>query len=300
MKYLLIAALAAGESVASGHGVPIDLSVSAGALTVSHIENDYGPYIFGQFEDESDPIGPINLPGIGPALLWGLPGIDITGMADTASLVLEPIAHDFDGGLQTLWYWDPSSRRVIAAPEEATLVLQLSDRDVALDNTTVVDPMTLAETVEGETGFHNHFLVDFAMPYSVSLQLGLYGFFARLTSNEYAPSEKFLVVFNAGAAYEDLAPASEAIWLAANPGDYTLDGVVDGADYNAWVANYGSAPAMAQTAADGNGDGVVDAADYTLWRDNLAASAVSVPEPSAIFLMLTSVTVLLRQQRQRL
>jgi hypothetical protein len=293
MKPLLVAFLVAVASAASAHGVPIELSVAGNSLTVSHPDNDYGPYIIGQTDDESDPIGPTNVPGIGSALLWAVPGIDITsvahsaseGMANTASLVLEPMARSLQGDLQTLWYWDPTSRRVIATPDETTLVLQLSDRDVVLSNSSLPAPMTLAETVEGETGFHNHSLVDYAMPYTSSLPLGLYGFFARFTSNEYAPSEQFLVTFNVGAAYEDLAPASEAIWLAANPGDYTLDGVVDNADYDRWTANYGGAPAMAQTAADGNGDGVVDAADYTLWRDNLSAGAVSVPEPSAMFLV---------------
>jgi hypothetical protein len=284
MRLLTLAAILSAASIASAHGVPIELSVADGSLTVSHFENDYGPYIFGQVEDESDPIGPINLPGFGPALLWGLPGIDITGMADTASLVLEPIAHPFEGELQTLWYWDPLSRRVIATPDPTTLVLQLSDRDVTLSNDAIEALISLAETVAGQTSYHNHSLVDFAIPYSTSFNLGLYGFFARLTSNEYAPSEQFLITFNAGAAYEDLAPASEAIWLAANPGDYTLNGVVDAADYDAWVANYGSTPAMVQTNTDGNGDGVVDAADYTLWRDNLSAPAVSVPEPGAMLL----------------
>ncbi len=285
MKYFLIICFVARASVASAHGVPIDLSVSNDSLTVSHFENDYGAYIFGQVEDESDPIGPISLPGIGPAILWGLPGIDITGMADSASLVLEPIAVPFEGVPQTLWYWDLFSRRVAPAPQGSALILQLADRDVTLSNEVAAAPITLAETVAGETGYHNHSLVDFAMPYSGTILAGLYGFFARFTSNEYAPSEQFLVIFNAGAPYEDLAPASEAMWLAANPGDYTLDGVVDAADYDAWATNYGGAPAVVQTNADGNGDGVVDAADYTLWRDNASTTPVSVPEPGAVFLV---------------
>jgi hypothetical protein len=285
MRFLFIAALMSAASLVGAHGVPIELSAADGSLTVSHPENAYSPYVFGQVEEESDPIGPISLPGVGNALLWGLPGIDITGMADTASLVLEPMALPFNGERQTLWYWDPLSRRVIATPDPTTLVLQLSDRDVTLSNDAIEAPISLAETVAEQTGYHNHSLVDYAMPYNTSFNLGLYGFFARFTSNEYAPSEQFLITFNAGAAYEDLAPASEAIWLAANPGDFTLDGVVDAADYDVWVANYGSTPAMAQTAADGNGDGVVDAADYTLWRDNLSAPAVSVPEPGVVFLV---------------
>ena len=282
MKPFITSLLLATATVAGAHGIPIGVSVANDSLTVSHDDNGYGPSIFGQIDEESDPIGPTFLSGIGNALLWGMPGIDITGMAGTASLVLEPVAYELDGSVQTLWYWDSLSRRVTPTPQGTSLVLQLYDRDVVLSNSGPVAPMTLSETVAGETGYHNHSLVDFAMPYVNGFNLGLYGFFARFTSNGYAPSEPFLVTFNAGAAYEDLAPASEAMWLAANPGDYTLDGVVDAADYDLWNANYGDTPAMAQTAADGNGDGVVDAADYTLWRDNLSNAAVSVPEPGAI------------------
>ncbi len=54
------------------------------------------------------------------------------------------------------------------------------------------------------------------------------------------------------------------------PGDYDLDGDVDGNDFLIWQRNFGSSgPALP---ADGNADGSVDAADYTVWRDNYGTS----------------------------
>lgn len=61
-------------------------------------------------------------------------------------------------------------------------------------------------------------------------------------------------------------------------GDFNGDGSINGADYTLWISTYGS---QHDLLADGNRDGVVNAADYTVWRD-AHASAVSVPEPSAL------------------
>jgi hypothetical protein len=138
------------------------------------------------------------------------------------------------------------------------------------------------------------------MPFSEGLNFGLYGFFARFTSSAYAPSDRFLLVFNLGAPYEDLAPASEALWLAATPGDHTLDGLVDASDYDTWATNYGAAPAMPQTDSDGNGDGVIDAADYTLWRDHAASATVTgIPEPGGAALLLAPLLQALTSRRRK-
>ncbi len=61
-------------------------------------------------------------------------------------------------------------------------------------------------------------------------------------------------------------------------GDYTRDGVVNGADYSAWQTQF-STPAV--PLADGDGDTLVTAADYTIWRDAApqVAVAAAVPEP---------------------
>ena len=83
------------------------------------------------------------------------------------------------------------------------------------------------------------------------------------------------------------------------PGDATLDGVVDGADYTLWADNYLQSGGFVQ--GDFNSDGVIDGADYTVWADNyllnvngpspsLAISAV--PEPATWSLLAVGAAVL--------
>lgn len=67
------------------------------------------------------------------------------------------------------------------------------------------------------------------------------------------------------------------------PGDYDGSGVVDEIDYQLWVSQFGSVGPY----SDGNDDGIVDAADYTVWRDNVTATAIAVPEPRTLTLILT-------------
>ena len=62
------------------------------------------------------------------------------------------------------------------------------------------------------------------------------------------------------------------------PGDFSLDGVVDAADYSLWRNSLGTAPHPGPlpegegVVADGNGDGKVDALDYAVWKSNFGAS----------------------------
>lgn len=76
--------------------------------------------------------------------------------------------------------------------------------------------------------------------------------------------------------------------LGGLAGDYNLNGIVDAADYTVWFDSLGS---TTELAADGDNSGTVDTADHGLWQSNfnsLAASATasSVPEPSALNMML--------------
>lgn len=67
------------------------------------------------------------------------------------------------------------------------------------------------------------------------------------------------------------------------PGDYDLNGAVDGADMLVWQRAFGSVG----TVGDGNLNGVADSVDLQVWSDHLASSvigdevgAIPVPEPS--------------------
>ena len=87
------------------------------------------------------------------------------------------------------------------------------------------------------------------------------------------------------------------------PGDFSGDGVVDGADLLLWQQQAGqSGNALA---SDGNDDGVVDQADLTLWRDHFGSGGASVPavaavpEASSLVLMTLAVAALAGTQRLR-
>jgi hypothetical protein len=69
--------------------------------------------------------------------------------------------------------------------------------------------------------------------------------------------------------------------FGALPGDFNRDSVVNSADYDDWLSNYGS---LTDRGADANLDGVVDAADYVIWRKLVGAGGAggvsgNVPEP---------------------
>ena len=72
-------------------------------------------------------------------------------------------------------------------------------------------------------------------------------------------------------------------------GDFNGDGDVDGDDYDAWQAAFGTSGA---SLADGNDDQQVNAADYPVWRNSLGqtsasgAGDTSVAEPVSTLLVL--------------
>ena len=72
------------------------------------------------------------------------------------------------------------------------------------------------------------------------------------------------------------------------PGDYDLDGDVDGRDFLAWQQQIHTTVPV-YSGADGSGDGYVDADDLAVWRTNFGASALASPasaataEPTVVF-----------------
>jgi hypothetical protein len=72
------------------------------------------------------------------------------------------------------------------------------------------------------------------------------------------------------------------------PGDFTLDGKINAADYSLWRSTFGP---TGVSEADWDRNGSVDAADYVVWRKNAGAASVSnpvatVPEPASAPLVL--------------
>ena len=87
--------------------------------------------------------------------------------------------------------------------------------------------------------------------------------------------------------------------------DTNADGIIDDADYENLVAQFGGAPG--DESADFNGDGRVDLKDFALLRSNFSlgvesapgvASVVVVPEPAAlVFLIAGAVGLTIRKRR---
>jgi hypothetical protein len=86
--------------------------------------------------------------------------------------------------------------------------------------------------------------------------------------------------------------ATSSFYAALNgiPGDFQLDGDVDGADLPLWKTGFGLATGAMPSHGDANADGGVDGADFLMWQRNygvqppaVAVSAIAaVPEPGTV------------------
>lgn len=293
----------AGAKQVLAHGTPIRVDAVDNQLVVSGGLSDsigFAPMIFAENDDDGEPFGTINLSGFGPATLWEIPGYDIFGLAENSGLFIEPIARPVAGAEpaenRVMWYWNPETELV----ERALPATRLQIRKTPTMHTTLLagsetapPPLQLAAPVSSDMGFHNH-LVFYAI--DESAPAGAYGFFARLTSNRYAPSDSFLLVLNHGVFdYDQMTAAALAINLAAAlPGDFNDDGRVDAADYTVW--------------RDGLG-GDYTANDYETWQSHFgqpngggahsASPAAAVPEPAGIALASCGASVFLVLVRAR-
>jgi hypothetical protein len=289
--------------LASGHGTPIHVEVANGQLVVSEGIEDvvgFASMMFFEDDEDGDPFAELSLPVIGPSVIYQIPGFDIFGMDDNSNLSIEVLLRPVQGSVpleqRTLWYWNNQTELVEPAPNEALRLLARESRTNTLtpNDLAAPPPLLLSDPMTGQQGFHNHGLLQFALDNDPTAPAGAYGFFARLTSTFYAPSDPFLVVLNRNVNYEKMTTAALAINLAAKsaqPGDYDGNGEVDPADYLFWKARFGDV-VMPLTSPDGSGNGIVDAADYTVWRDALIAAGAGadrpamVPEPPAAALVL--------------
>lgn len=303
-------------SLAHGHGTPIHVTAAGSQLVVSQGVSDnvgFASMMFFEGDEAGDPFAEVDLPGHGPSVLYQIPGFDIVGMENESSLSIEvllrPVVDASPPEKRTLWYWNPQTELVKPAPVEALRLLARENRTTILSPNDLVapPPLLLSNPMTGQQGFHNHGLLAYALDDDPPAAAGAYGFFARLTSNAYAPSEPFLLVLNRNTDYDKMLTAALAInaaALAPIPGDYDNNRVVEAADYQYWRERFGQSPPPL-TSPDGNGNGVVDAADYVIWRDaftsgaaaGLHSHALAIPEPSPLFLLLAATVTLACRRR---
>jgi hypothetical protein len=302
-----------------GHGTPIHVHVDSGLnqMIVSlgvPSDGGFAPYLFAEDDEDGDPQMVPNLPGFGPVSLWTIPGFELYGFSSSSSLSLEvlsrPIVDEVADQRRLLWRWDPVLDRVIPAADSTQLHLlaqQNRSLTIAGDDTLAPPTLLLANSLGGQTGFHNHGLLAFALDNDPMPPSGVYGFFARLQSSQYAASDPFLVALNFNVDYAEVLEAAAEINAAASlAGDYDRNDVVDGADYLIWKQGY-SSNQVRYAYGDGNGNGIVDAADYTVWRNNfgtslgsgaLVASNFNVPEPASMFIVAAALTIIALHRRR--
>ena len=103
-----------------------------------------------------------------------------------------------------------------------------------------------------------------------------------------------------------LYSSTNLLLFTAIPGDGSLNGEVQAADYTLWANGFGSGtPSF--TTGDYNGDGSTNAADYTIWANNFgmmvaapeASAAAAVPEPSTFVLAIVGIIGLCCYRRRR-
>ncbi|TWT88903.1 hypothetical protein Mal64_23930 [Pseudobythopirellula maris] len=307
--------LSAGAMEALGHGRELRVTRQDNRLVVSHPPGDhpFSPLVFGQddFNGEPEAIGA--LPVIGPAVLWGVPGLSITGLDNASSFSVEAIGHADpfaeppvgDAPERYVWRWDAESEAVTLSDNGFSFVGvaggTLTTQSFGAVSSSAPGPFEIADSLVGQQGYHNHDLVRFALEGGAAAPTGVYGVFMRFDTDFDAASAPVLVTFNHGVAYDLVAPASEAIYAAARPGDYNRDGVVDPLDHTLWIEQFGDSVAQAGLGADGNRDGRVDGADFTVWRDHFAPATpgVTAPEPGAALTMAAPLAAWALRRRNR-
>lgn len=311
----------AWSATALGHGHPIIVTADNNRLSVSGgvagADHGYVDQIFVETDSSGDPQDVATFGGFGDAVYWQVPGFELQGLAEHSGLYLQaiarPAANTNPVEARTLWYWNPNSVAVDkvepASADSRLQIRQTQSVNILLTPTTTVTPpaMKLAVPAAADMGFHNHNLARYLLPAPLPPD-GAYAFFARLTSDVYAPSDPFLVVINSvGLSGSDmLAAAANINRDALLPGDYNHDDRVDAADYIVWRNTMNS---TTQLAADGSGDGVINLADLNVWRANFGhtfgspASRVaigpSVPESSTVAAVAVAWLVLMWPKRHR-
>jgi hypothetical protein len=318
-------AVALSFSTASfGHGIPITVTVDENnKLVASNLQplyspidltSGYSPMVLVDDEDGAV-MSQVAFSNNNPLGLQGsyqmttLPGFNVSGVEPGSGLYLQVIPRPVMGtnpvSQRMLWHWSLSASQtqganpVMLDPNNESLVVA-SDPDGTVLSMTLPQSgsgsptLKVAKPLSSELGTHQHYL-NYFLRDDPTADLGVYGFFARVTSPNYGASDPFLVILNDG-LFEDENPGQLlAGALAINnaallAGDYNHDDRVDAADYVLWRKTVGSTSTFA---ADGTGDKVVDLADYNVWRHTFGLtvpgsglSVGSVPEPTSALLLV--------------
>jgi hypothetical protein len=322
LLFVVFGMIALGHAAAAlGHGHPIVVGSAGNRLVVSGgtvgNDNGYANQIYVETDSAGDPqdFGTFtNFPSAGQtgdAVYWNVPGFEISGLADNSGLYLQTLARPVRDSTpvesRLLWYWDPTTiadDKVESAPASSLIQIRKSStvNTLLTPATTSAPPaIKIAAPLSADMGFHNHGLALFLMPFPLPPE-GAYGFFARLTSDVYGPSDPFLVVINNGGlnGTDMLAAAAGINREAILAGDYNHNDAVDAADFVVWRNTLNS---TTQLAADGSGNMVVAAEDLAVWRTSFgrafvsagstASAGTNVPEPDAASLAITAAIVMI-------
>lgn len=290
-----------------GHGEAIRVDVVNNQLVVSNGVLDslgYVDRIFVEDDADGDPLGSGSLSGFGPSIYWNVPGFDIYGMAENSGLYIDVLARPVKDATpakeRVLWYWNPATELIEDAPTDNHFMIRRSaslNRVLTGDQSVAPTRLKFAAPFASDMGFHNHTLLLFAIHNEVPAPAGVYGFFARLSSDVYAPSDPFLILVNNGflegpQMIEGALAINTAAVDASLPGDFNGNGTVDAADYTIW--------------RDGLG-GAYTQAHYTEWKTHFgqsagsaaSAAATTVPEPAGFVLVIGGIFALSARQSLR-
>ncbi len=313
---MALLAVAAAASHCSAHGTPIVVNVADGQLVVSNgVVDDvgYADWVYADPDPES-----WLAPGPGPSRFSTLPGFDVNDMLPGEELSLEVLSRpDFSRPERPdrwLWHWDFAAEAVTLAASDPSLSLVSIEGflpSVSLVQETPPATTTLKVIMLelADIGEHRH-TVLYRLDDSGPAEFGVYGFFARLKSPAYEPSEPFLVALNNGSEDADaFQRGALAINAAAGlAGDFDVDGDVDGADFLDWERTLGTTAAPGNfPLADGSLDGTVNAADLAIWQDAFGrvvmyppedAALDAAPEPETVTLVIAGIVPVLRLKRR--
>jgi hypothetical protein len=289
---------------ALAHGTPAKVSISQGKLTVTG--NVAAPVGYAkQVLAETDPDS-LLVSISGNRLFTDFPGFDLHGITSGAELRLEPLSVTYFASQgpadRLLWYWSPAEEGVATLPDDNALTL-LSARgfgEVTLSQFGgPPSPLLFMEPLVSDNGNHRHPLY-YIVDNSPLAPMGAYGFFARLSSPTYLPSDPFLLVLNHGLSAATFVEAAldinrKAVGIV---GDYNHDGAVDATDYVVWRNHRGATQLAPYDLGDGDGDGDVDELDYLVWKSQYrktryremgpqleSAQTAGIPEPHSCTLL---------------